>query len=214
MSERKSSLRSDPRDCKSSKVNPDLLRVMLTVLSLKNLELNKRGFRTGNQPDIIWYESQLNQIGIQASLLQIHHNLRRLTRCGILNYNKEIVEYGFKGQSKIFNRYTPALFHPSSLTGQLWNNLLGTFRNYRLLKTRQKRLEKITCIVKLYLQRYKIFLWRWFHDREKRLSRLSCIKSAANVLANLQIDPEIKGSKTLEIARSFEKYIYEEYIDS
>ncbi len=46
--------------------------------------------------------------------------------------------------------------------------------------------------------------------RNKYITKLSCVKSASNVLANLDMEPEGKGEKVLSLARSFEKYIYED----
>lgn len=50
--------------------------------------------------------------------------------------------------------------------------------------------------------------YRMAHDR--RIARMSCVKSAAYVLANLEMEAEPKGEQTLTLARVFERYIYDE----
>jgi len=46
--------------------------------------------------------------------------------------------------------------------------------------------------------------------KDKRIARMSCVKSAAYVMANLDMEPVLKGDQTLSLARTFEKYVYEE----
>ena len=48
--------------------------------------------------------------------------------------------------------------------------------------------------------------------RDRQIARMSCVKSAANVLANLEMNPEEKGKRSLELAKIFEKYVYDEDI--
>jgi hypothetical protein len=46
--------------------------------------------------------------------------------------------------------------------------------------------------------------------RDKHIAKMSCVKSAAYVMANLEMDPAEKGEQTLSLARTFEKYVYED----
>ena len=41
---------------------------------------------------------------------------------------------------------------------------------------------------------------------------MSCVKSAAYVMANVDLDSLEKGEQTLSLARTFEKYVYDEDI--
>ena len=43
--------------------------------------------------------------------------------------------------------------------------------------------------------------------RDKDMVRMSCLKSAAAVLASCELEPDKKGEHTLELAKSFERYI-------
>ncbi len=116
-------MKSTKNNNKSTKVNPDLLKVIIAVLSLKNLELNRQGYKIGNKPDLIWYEKQIRNIGLSVSLLQLHHNLKRLSRAGIFDFKSEDIEYGIKGKRNIFNRYTPSYYQPSTLIEKLWEGI-------------------------------------------------------------------------------------------
>ena len=50
--------------------------------------------------------------------------------------------------------------------------------------------------------------------RDKHIARMSCVKSAAYVMANLDMDPLEKGDQTLSLARTFEKYVYDEDVSA
>ncbi|MFH1373231.1 MAG: hypothetical protein ABII79_05505 [bacterium] len=50
--------------------------------------------------------------------------------------------------------------------------------------------------------------------RDQRIAKMSCVKSAAYVMANLDLDPQEKGEQTLSLARTFEKYVYDEDIST
>ena len=43
--------------------------------------------------------------------------------------------------------------------------------------------------------------------RDQDMVRMSCLKSAASLLAGLELEPDKKGDFTLELAKQFEKYI-------
>ena len=66
------------------RASPDLVRLMLTALALKNSELCSQGRLLGNRPDLIWYQNQLGRLGVRVNLLQVRHNLKRLCRSGVL----------------------------------------------------------------------------------------------------------------------------------
>jgi len=44
-------------------------------------------------------------------------------------------------------------------------------------------------------------------EKDGQIVRMSCLKSASTILANLEIDPEEKIDLTINTARKFEKYI-------
>jgi len=50
--------------------------------------------------------------------------------------------------------------------------------------------------------------------RDKHIARMSCVKSAAYVMANLEMEPLEKGEQTLSLARTFEKYVYDEDVSA
>ncbi len=74
--------------------NTDLVRLTLTGLALKNSELLLQGRFLSNRPDLMWYQSQLNKYGIKASLIQVHQNLKRLCRAGILVEHQSEIPWG------------------------------------------------------------------------------------------------------------------------
>lgn len=43
--------------------------------------------------------------------------------------------------------------------------------------------------------------------RNKQIARLSCLKSASTIVAGMDIMPEEKVDKTIEVAKQFEKYV-------
>lgn len=48
------------------------------------------------------------------------------------------------------------------------------------------------------------------NSRDRQITRLSCLKSAARVLAPAQVDPEEKQDMVIGMARRFENYITED----
>ena len=55
---------------------------------------------------------------------------------------------------------------------------------------------------------------QYLRTRDRQIARMSCVKSVAYVLANLDSDAESKGAETLSLAKIFEKYVYEDDLDS
>lgn len=51
---------------------------------------------------------------------------------------------------------------------------------------------------------------KYLRLKDKQIARMSCLKSAAYLLANIEKDPSEKGQDTLSLAKVFEKYIYED----
>lgn len=49
-----------------------------------------------------------------------------------------------------------------------------------------------------------------YDGRNKRITRMSCLRSAAGVLTGSRIPCEKRADKTIEIAKKFEKYIEDE----
>ncbi len=50
----------------------------------------------------------------------------------------------------------------------------------------------------------------YIRSKDRRIARMSCVKSAAYVLANADLDASEKGDKTISLAKNFEKYLYED----
>ena len=48
------------------------------------------------------------------------------------------------------------------------------------------------------------------NDRDRQITRLSCLKSAAEILAPAQLDPDTKRQLVIDTARVFERYVNED----
>lgn len=48
------------------------------------------------------------------------------------------------------------------------------------------------------------------NGRDRQITRLSCLKSAAQILAPAQIDPDAKRDLVIDTARVFERYVQED----
>jgi hypothetical protein len=51
---------------------------------------------------------------------------------------------------------------------------------------------------------------KYLRLKDRQIARMSCLKSAAYLLANLEGDSSEKGQDTLSLAKIFERYIYED----
>ncbi len=49
----------------------------------------------------------------------------------------------------------------------------------------------------------------YHNDRDRQITRLSCLKSAAQILAPAQVDPDAKRDLVIDTARVFERYVGE-----
>ena len=49
----------------------------------------------------------------------------------------------------------------------------------------------------------------YHNDRDRQITRLSCLKSAAQILAPAQVDPDTKRGLVIDTARVFERYVGE-----
>ena len=49
----------------------------------------------------------------------------------------------------------------------------------------------------------------YHNDRDRQITRLSCLKSAAQILAPAQVDPDAKSGLVIDTARVFERYVSE-----
>jgi hypothetical protein len=47
------------------------------------------------------------------------------------------------------------------------------------------------------------------NNKEKQIARMSCLKSASEILAPVQLDPGAKKEMVIDTARYFERYIFE-----
>jgi len=47
------------------------------------------------------------------------------------------------------------------------------------------------------------------NDRDRQITRLSCLKSAAEILGRAQVDPDAKRDLVIDTARVFERYVSE-----
>lgn len=47
------------------------------------------------------------------------------------------------------------------------------------------------------------------NNKEKQIARMSCLKSASEILAPVQLDPDNKREMVIETARYFERYVFE-----
>ncbi len=45
--------------------------------------------------------------------------------------------------------------------------------------------------------------------KDRQIARMSCLKSASEILAPVQLDPDAKKDLTIETARFFERYVFE-----
>lgn len=54
----------------------------------------------------------------------------------------------------------------------------------------------------------------YHNDRDRQITRLSCLKSAAEILAPAQVDPDAKRELVIETARVFERYVGENDLNS
>jgi len=50
----------------------------------------------------------------------------------------------------------------------------------------------------------------YHNDRDRQITRLSCLKSAAEVIAPAQFEPDTKRDLVIETARVFERYVRED----
>ena len=48
------------------------------------------------------------------------------------------------------------------------------------------------------------------NDRDRQITRLSCLKSAAEILAPAQLDPDTKRQLVIDTARVFERHVNED----
>lgn len=48
------------------------------------------------------------------------------------------------------------------------------------------------------------------NGRDRQITRLSCLKSAAQILAPAQVDPDAKRDMVIDTARVFERYVQED----
>jgi hypothetical protein len=48
------------------------------------------------------------------------------------------------------------------------------------------------------------------NHKDRQIARMSCLKSASEILAPVQLEPETKKKKVIETARFFERYVFEE----
>jgi len=46
-------------------------------------------------------------------------------------------------------------------------------------------------------------------NKEKQIARMSCLKSASEILAPVQLDPDSKREMVIDTARYFERYVFE-----
>ena len=91
--------RSKPISDRATNVSPELVRIALTTLALKNTELRSRGIVLGNRADPIWYQLHLNQIGIKAGLIQVRNNLKRLCRAEVFIQKRDRPDLVGAGES-------------------------------------------------------------------------------------------------------------------
>ena len=47
------------------------------------------------------------------------------------------------------------------------------------------------------------------NGKDRQIARMSCLKSASEILAPVQLDPDTKKDLTIETARFFERYVFE-----
>ena len=47
------------------------------------------------------------------------------------------------------------------------------------------------------------------NNKDRQIARMSCLKSASEILAPVQLDPGAKKNLTIETARFFERYVFE-----
>ncbi len=47
------------------------------------------------------------------------------------------------------------------------------------------------------------------NGKDRQIARMSCLKSASEILAPVQLDPDAKKNLTIETARFFERYVFE-----
>ena len=47
------------------------------------------------------------------------------------------------------------------------------------------------------------------NGKDRQIARMSCLKSASEILAPVQLDPDAKKDLTIETARFFERYVFE-----
>jgi len=47
------------------------------------------------------------------------------------------------------------------------------------------------------------------NNKDRQITRMSCLKSASEIMAPVQLDPNTKREKVIETARYFERYVFE-----
>jgi len=47
------------------------------------------------------------------------------------------------------------------------------------------------------------------NHKDRQIARMSCLKSASEILSPVQLDPDTKKELTIETARFFERYVFE-----
>jgi hypothetical protein len=52
------------------------------------------------------------------------------------------------------------------------------------------------------------------NHKDRQIARMSCLKSASEILAPVQLEPEAKKKKVIDTARFFERYVFEEDFDA
>ena len=47
------------------------------------------------------------------------------------------------------------------------------------------------------------------NDKDRKITRMRCLKSASEIMAPVQLDPDTKNQKVIDTARYFECYVFE-----
>lgn len=51
------------------------------------------------------------------------------------------------------------------------------------------------------------------NNKDRQIARMSCLKSASEILSPVQLDPDAKKQLTIDTARFFERYVFEDNSD-
>jgi len=49
--------------------------------------------------------------------------------------------------------------------------------------------------------------------KDKQIARMSCLKSASEIMAPVQLDPDAKKQKVIDTAKFFERYVFDDGLD-